>query len=222
MMCPVTPRKILSLSVSLFATALFAEVGDIHTVATGVATVHENPERRSAAVQTLKRGDEVGERAAQGEWYQVQIPSSALSGWVHFSQLARRGGENKADDTPPSQAQVSAGAKSARLETLEARMREYNDRTRALHGYTPYAGAEELDDGGLRVTVTAMWRQQSTAKRKSSLTALHAIWKQVTDGDARIIAVDSQGREVASHPPPPITLDRSRPAPQVPIISPPR
>ena len=218
------PIKILPLPISLFAATFvaLAEVGDIYTVATGVAHMREKPERRSAAVLTLKRGDEVVETATQGEWYQVQITASGATGWVHFSQLTR-GGETQADDAPPPKAQASAGPKSAHFKTFEARLQEYNDRTQEMHGYTPYVGAEELDDGGLRVTVTTMWRQQSTAKRKSSLTALHAIWRQAAGEDAKIIAVDSQGREVAFYPPnprPPIAPDRSRLVPPALIIPP--
>lgn len=203
--------KSLFLSILFSPVLVLAEIGDIHTVRLDGAVVYEQADKSSPLVEKLSTGSEVMEMDVKGEWYEIYVASSDLSGWLHVSTLALLGSGSggsvasaavAAVTSGPAKLKVSASdQKTSGMKDFEKYLLKYNARTQALKGYTPFTGAESLEDGVLLVTVSDIWLEKSRARQKSSLITLHIKWKEAVDSGApKVIAVDSNGNEVANYP----------------------
>ena len=212
---------LLPLLLSFLPAALFAEVGDIHTVKTGAAAIHEAASALSPKLREIRQGAEVMEMSRQGEWYEVFVISSdGAGGWIHRSALALAddaAGHPAAVDTAPPPAAVQqtspdvaqsvaiaktkAGAKSEPFILFGKHLNEYNTHAYERENYTPFNYAEELENGHLRLLVTHEWLRQSDATRKNSLMAMREFWRQTSgNNNAIIVAVDSDGNMVSFYP----------------------
>lgn len=213
----VSIKKVLPLALLLTAGNVLAEVGDIHTVKVDNAVVREDANKGSAQVEKLGKGAEIMEMDIKGEWYEIYVASSDLSGWMHVSTLALLGQDSggsaapaAASSKPAAKKKVakapklkikSGGKKTSGMKEFEKYLLKYNARTYVLKGYTPFTNAQEIDDGNLQVTVTNTWMEKSKARQKSSLITLYTRWKKASkNSDSKIIAVDTSGNEVLNYP----------------------
>lgn len=206
---------ILFLTLLLSPAATLAEVGDIHSVKAETTILHESADKNSPQVEELSRFAEVMEMDVQGEWYEVYVASSDLSGWIHLSMLMLLGddtdnGESAAPVTLSRQSmsptrvvklRLKDSEKTPAMKDFEKYLLKYNARTNVLKGYTPFTKAEPLENGNLQLVATSAWLKQSKARQKSSLITLYTKWKKaVNSADLRVIAVDSDGNEALNYP----------------------
>jgi hypothetical protein len=220
-------RKSLYLFLLITPCIATAEVGDIHTVKVDNAVVRDGPGEDKAQVDKLGSGSEIMEMDVQGEWYEIYVASTDLSGWMHVSSLELLGGGSAdivaeeaaavpastgAGDSAPKPAAKpaaptklaikSSGAKSAGMKTFEKYLVKYNARTNVLKGYVPFTGAEDAGDGELHLTVTNNWLEKSKARQKSSLITLYSKWKRANPSlaNVKVVALDPSGNEVVQYP----------------------
>ena len=207
-----------------------AEVGDIHTVKTDNAIVRDGPGQDSAQVDKLGNGTEIMEMAVQGDWYEIYVADTDLSGWMHVSTLEILGGADAetaiqeaitspSESSPkPAPAQAakpvpqpssatrisvkSDGKKSGLLKDFEKYLVKYNSRTNVLKGYVPFTGAVDSGSGELQLTVTKNWLEKSKARQKSSLITIYSRWKRAnpTIPNVKVTALDQSGNQVVEYP----------------------
>jgi len=193
--------------------ATLAEIGDIHTVKSSSAVVWETPDNKGKKVETISQGSEVMEMDTQGEWMEIYVASTDLSGWMHLSamKLLGSGAPESASTPPPETKKAKAAPEKTKVEISSSNTPEsknfkkylvkYNARTFVLKGYTPFLNASDGGDGKLVVTVTNAWLNTPIARQKSSLIILNSRWKKATDSsDTQIIAIDESGNEVNRYP----------------------
>jgi len=203
----------LSLFLSPFTT--LAEVGDTHSVKAETAIVHESADKNSPHVEKLSRFAQVMEMDIQGEWYEVYVASSDLSGWIHSSMLMLLGADTSNGDlaAPVTLSRSSMSPtrivkfklkdsdKTPAMKDFEKYLLKYNARTNVLKGYIPFTKAEPLENGNLQLIVTSAWLKKSKARQRSSLITLYTKWKKaVNNTELRVIAVDSLGNEILHYP----------------------
>ena len=205
----------ISLLLLFLPVTSLAEVGDTHTIKAEVAFVHASADKNSPQVEKLERFAQVMEMDVQGQWYEIYIASSDLSGWMHVSALAIPEADSGTSPAPEMtlsrshmapkrivKLKIKDSEKTSAMKEFEKYLLKYNARTHTLNGYTPFTKVEPLvEDGNLQVTVTEQWLKQSRAKQKSSLITLYAKWKNAINNiDSKVIAVDSIENEVLSYP----------------------
>ncbi len=212
-------NKVLPLLLLFGSTPAMAEVGDIHTIKVDNAVVREGANKSSPQVEKLGKGAEIMEMDIQGEWYEIYVASSDLSGWMHVSTLALLGQDGGGTAAPATETTTtkaapkkavakaprlkvkSGGNKSSGMKEFEKYMLKYNARTYVLKGYTPFTNAEQGENGDLVVTVTSTWMEKSKARQKSSLITLYTRWKKASkNSDSKVIAVDTSGNQVLNYP----------------------
>lgn len=207
-------KIIAALPVLLLAgTAIvLAEVGDIHTVGTNTAQVRETPDKNGKPVEKLSQGAEVMEMDVKGEWYEIYVASSDLSGWIHVStlKLLGAGGDSVATDdstaTKPAAAKpaprikiTTVGKSTDAIKAIRKVIIKRNANKVALKGYAPYISAEDIGDGKLQVTVTDSFTKRSKGEMLANLIVIHTSWKKSYD-NAQVIAVDADGNEIYKYP----------------------
>ena len=220
----------MKLSRLLFSLVVFtpciaiAAVGDIHTVKVDNAIVRDGPGKEANEIEKLNNGNEIMEMDVRGEWYEIYVADTDLSGWMHVSTLQLLGGgdaetvaaeatakdESKAPagkPVPQSSASTkiaikSSGPISAGVKDFEKYLLKYNARTNVLKGYVPFSGATDAGNGELQVTVTKNWLEKSKARQKSSLIAIYSQWKRANPASStvRIVALDQSGNNVVQYP----------------------
>ena len=192
----------------------FAEIGDIHTVKSSSAVVRETPDKKGIKVETISQGSEVMEMDTQGEWMEIYVASTDLSGWMHVSTMKLLGGgapapaatpaaKTKVAKSEPKQKkiQISGSSNTPEIKDFKKYLLKYNARTFVLKGYTPFLTAKDSGDGKLVLTVTNAWLNTAKARQKSSLIILNSRWKRTNNfSDTQIIAVDESGNEVTRYP----------------------
>ena len=205
-----------------------AEVGDIHTVKSDNAIVRDGPGQDSPQVDKLPTGTEIMEMAVQGEWYEIYVADTDLSGWMHASTLQILGGADaetaieQAISSPSGEAakpaQVakvapqpaattkisvkSSGPKSSGVKEFEKYLAKYNARTNELKGYVPFSGAEDSGNGEVQLTVTKNWLEKSKARQKTSLIRIYSRWKRANPSlsKVKVVALDKSGNLVVEYP----------------------
>lgn len=216
-------NKLLLLLLALSPCITLAETGDIHIVKNNDAVVRDGPGDSAAQVDKLSSGTEIMEMAAQGEWFEIYVADTDLSGWMRKSDLDLRAGGDAAtvaseatevtQDTPAPSASPAAPAQTAKvvikttgekteaLKEFEKYLVRYNARTNVLKGYTPYLGAEDKGNGELYVTVSNKWLEKSKGRQKSSLITLYSRWKRMNNAAAvRVYAQDQSGNPIIQYP----------------------
>ena len=219
----------VKLSRLLFSLVVFtpciaiAAVGDIHTVKVDNAIVRDGPGKEANEIEKLNNGNEIMEMDVRGEWYEIYVADTDLSGWMHVSTLQLLGGGDAetvaaeaaattAKDEPKAPAgkpvpQPSASTKiaikssgpmSAGVKDFEKYLLKYNARTNVLKGYVPFSGATDAGNGELQVTVTKNWLEKSKARQKSSLIAIYSQWKRANPARNHLIQYDSEGIDICS------------------------
>ena len=219
-------RKLL-LSFLVFIPGIaIAAVGDIHTVKVDNAIVREGPGKEANQIDKLNNGNEIMEMDVQGEWYEIYVADTDLSGWMHVSTLELLGGGDAetvaaeaataAQDEPKAAAGKpvpqpaastkiaikSSGPLSAGVKEFEKYLLKYNARTNVLKGYVPFSGAADAGNGELQVTVTKNWLEKSKARQKSSLITIYSKWRRANPASStvRIVALDQSGNNVVQYP----------------------
>jgi hypothetical protein len=196
--------------------ATFAEIGDIHTVKSSSAVVRETPDKKGKKVETISQGSEVMEMDTQGEWMEIYVASTDLSGWMHLSTMQLLGdgtpapapastptAKTKEDKPEPEQKKIviSGSSNTQEIREFKKYLVKYNARTFVLKGYTPFLNATDSGDGKLVLTVTNAWLNTTKARQRSSLIILNSRWKRTNDySDTQIIALDESGNEVNRYP----------------------
>jgi hypothetical protein len=194
----------------------FAEIGDIHTVKASSAVVRETPDKKGKKVEIISQGSEVMEMDTQGEWMEIYVASTDLSGWMHLSTMKLLGGGTPAPAPAAAPAaktevakpepqqkniQISGSSNTIEIKDFKKYLLKYNARTFVLKGYTPFLNAKDSGDGKLLLTVTDAWLNTAKARQKSSLIILNSRWKRANDNsDTQIIAIDESGNEVNRYP----------------------
>ncbi len=77
---------LIMLALALLATADDIQVGGLATVKTRDQSLFPRPVHYAQPITTVPFGTEVSVLAAQGAWYQVQIPGGS-QGWLHSTSL---------------------------------------------------------------------------------------------------------------------------------------
>jgi len=185
----------------------------MHTVKVNSAIVRETPEKKGKVVEKLAIGAEIMEMEVQGEWYEIYVASTDLSGWMHISTLGLLGGggavaapaektSKKAAAKPkPQKIQISSAEASPELKEFQKYLLKYNARTFVLKGYTPVLNAGDDGNGKLSITVTEAWLNKPNARKKSTMIILYTRWKKQNNlGESQVIAVDGEGNEIMRYP----------------------
>ena len=190
-----------------------AEIGDMHTIKVDKAVVREGPKKSSPQIDTLGAGAEIMEMDVQGEWYEIYVASTDVSGWMHVSTMKLLGSDAETPTSAtvakakPKKVKVksaskqSASKQSASMKTFQKYLLKYNARTNVLKGYVPFSGAEDVGNGELHLTVTSSWLEKSRARQKSSLITLYTKWKKAGKlTDAKVYAIGPDGDKISNYP----------------------
>ena len=201
-----------------------AEVGDVHIVKGDNAVVRDGPGDSAAQVDKLASGTEIMEMAVEGEWFEIYVADTDLTGWMKKADLELQAGgdaatvASEAASTPAATAETSgpvpaapsaaakitvtsSGEKTAALNEFEKYLVRYNARTNVLKGYIPYLGAEDRGNGELYVTVSNKWLEKSKGRQKSSIITLYTKWKRMnSNSGVRVYAQDQSGNPIVQYP----------------------
>jgi hypothetical protein len=173
----------LLLTVLAFPARVLPIPGDERYVASEFAVVREEPYGAASVVAKITHGQAVVEIERQGNWLQVGVIGTGITGWVHLSFL-----------TEPNDAQRRAHPLIPAMRRFQPVFDAFNDMN-APDGETPFLSASDRGNGVLLVTASLKWWSRPVARKQNDLMSLYQMWQVANEYlPVTVLITDPQGK----------------------------